>query len=101
MLGLLVDLCESYILTSNRESGFDRYDVMLEPRDLAKGDAFILEFKVHDADDEDDLKATVFAALDQIEAKGYTQKLIERGIPKERIKKYGFAFKGKEVLIGR
>ena len=101
VLGLLVDLRESYILASNRESGFGRYDVMLEPRDTSKGDAFIFEFKVHDADDEADLNATVAAALAQIENKGYAQQLIKRGIPLERIKKYGFAFRGKEVLIGR
>ena len=101
VLGLLVDLRENYILTSNRESGFGRYDVMLEPRDKARGDAFIIEFKVHDAIDESDLKATVDAALAQIEAKGYAQQLIERGISKERIKKYGVAFRAKEVLIGR
>ena len=101
VLGLLVDLRENYILTSNRQSGFGRYDVMLEPRDKTNGDAFILEFKVHDAADESDLKKTVDAALTQIENKAYAQQLIEHGISKDRIKKYGFAFKGKEVLIGR
>ena len=101
VLGLLVDLRENYILTSNRQSGFGRYDVMLEPRDKTNGDAFILEFKVHDAADESDLKETVDAALTQIENKAYAQQLIEHGISKDRIKKYGFAFKGKEVLIGR
>ncbi len=100
VLGLLVDLRDRYIVTSNRESGFGRYDVMLEPRDPAKDDAFIFEFKVHDADEETDLKATVSAALAQIDAKGYAQHLVERGIPMARIRKYGFAFRGKEVLIG-
>ncbi len=100
VLGLLVDLRDRYILTSNRESGFGRYDVMLEPRNPSQDDAYIFEFKVHDAEDEADLKETVAAALAQIEAKGYAQQLVERGISQDRIRKYGFAFKGKEVLIG-
>ena len=88
------------MVTSNRESGFGRYDVMLEPRNPEKQDAFILEFKVQDEEDEETLKDTVAAALKQIEEKQYAAQLIERGIPKERIKSYGFAFCGKEVLIG-
>ncbi len=100
VLGLLVDLRDRYILTSNRESGLGRYDVMLEPRDPAKDDAFIFEFKVHRPRLEKSLDDTVASALAQIEDKGYEQKLVERGIPRERIRKYGFAFRGKEVLIG-
>ena len=30
----------------------------------------------------------------------YAETLVAKGIPKERIRKYGFAFEGKEVLIG-
>ena len=100
VLGLRVDLQNRYIITSNRESGFGRYDVMLEPKNPAEDDAIILEFKVHDADDEDTLKETVQEALKQIEQKQYASNLIARGIPKERIRKYGFAFEGKKVLIG-
>ena len=47
VLGLIVELEDCYIVTSNRESGFGRYDVMLEPRDKCD-DAFIIEFKVQD-----------------------------------------------------
>ena len=100
VLGLMVDLQNRYVITSNRESGFGRYDVMLEPKNPAEDDAIILEFKVHDADDEDTLKETVQEALKQIEQKQYASNLIARGIPKERIRKYGFAFEGKKVLIG-
>lgn len=95
----MVDLADRYAITSNRESGFGRYDVMLEPLG-EKDDAIILEFKVHDPEDEDTLRDTVEAALAQIEEKKYAQTLVAKGIPEERIRKYGFAFEGKEVLIG-
>ena len=99
VLGLLVELQCEYILTSNRESGYGRYDVILEPRDKNKP-AYIFEFKVHKPKKECSLEETVENALKQIEEKQYEADLIVRGIPKENIYKYGFAFCGKEVLIG-
>ncbi len=99
VLGLLVDLAGRYEVTSNRESGFGRYDVLLNP--LGTGDdGIILEFKVHDPQEEASLEETVQAALDQIEEKGYAQTLLAQGVEENRIRKYGFAFRGKEVLIG-
>ena len=99
VLGLMVELAERYVLTSNRESGFGRYDVMLEPR-RAEDDGIIIEFKVQDAEEEKELADTVKAALKQIEEKKYDTILVEKGVPKEKIRSYGFAFRGKEVLIG-
>ena len=99
VLGLMVDLSDRYLLRSNRESGFGRYDVMLEPK-RAGEDAFILEFKVFQPRKEKGLEDTVASALAQIEEKGYAAELLERGIPAERIRRYGFAFCGKDVLIG-
>ena len=99
VLGLMVELADRYVITSNRESGFGRYDVILEPREKNL-DAFILEFKVFDPDEEDTLEDTVKEALNQIECKQYAASLREKGISPKRIRTYGFAFEGKKVLIG-
>ena len=99
VLGLLVDLADRYVLTSNRESGFGRYDVLLEPFNKEE-DGIIIEFKVHDPGDGGTLQDTVQSALKEIEEKGYGQELKKRGIPEGHIRKYGFAFEGKKVLIG-
>lgn len=99
VLGLMVDLHGRYVITSNRESGFGRYDVLLEPLSSAD-DGIILEFKVRDSEEEAVLADTVSSALAQIEEKQYAQALMAKGMPKERIRKYGFAFERKAVLIG-
>lgn len=114
VLGLMVELADKYVITSNRESGFGRYDVMLEPRkqkdadaikndaitnDAITNDAIIIEFKVQDTD-EKELSDTVQKALQQIDERNYQVALLAKGIPEGRIRKYGFAFCGKKVLIG-
>ena len=99
VLGLLVELADRYVLTSNRESGFGRYDVMLKPKNL-NDTAFILEFKVFNPRKEGTLEETVNAALVQICDKEYEAQLMAEGIPAQNIRKYGFGFEGKKVLIG-
>ncbi len=98
VLGLAVELADRYVITSNRESGFGRYDVMLEPKNETDN-AVIMEFKVKDSQEETTLEDTADAALHQIERKQYESALRNRGIPGARIRKYGFAFQGKDVLI--
>ena len=98
VLGLMVDLEKRYVLSSNRESGFGRYDVMLEPKN-EEDDAILIEFKVIDKEEEKDLRETAQSALKQIEDMQYEQSLLAKGIDKERIRKYGFAFEGKKVVI--
>ena len=100
VLGLIVDLQNRYVITSNRESGFGRYDVLLEPKNCSKDDAIILEFKVYDPDGEKTLEDTVKDALNQIEKKKYAAQMTNKRIPENHIRKYGFAFCGKKVLIG-
>lgn len=99
VLGLLAELRDRYVLKSNRESGYGRYDVMLIPRDFAE-QAYVLEFKVHDPEEEESLQETVQAALMQIQEKQYDAELSELHIKPEQIHHYGFAFEGKKVLIG-
>ncbi len=101
VLGLLAENTRDYVIKSNRESGYGRYDVVMEPKD-STGTAVMMEFKVFDTlDDENGLEDTAANALNQIEEKKYDTDLLARGIPAERILKYGLAFRGKECLIRR
>ena len=107
VLGLAVELADRYIITSNRESGFGRYDVIMEPKNGTNNaiinncdrNAIIIEFKVRDSCEEKSLEETADAALEQIEEQRYQADLESRGFPGDRIRKYGFAFEGKKVLI--
>lgn len=100
VLGMVVNLSDTYKVRSNRESGFGRYDVMLEPYDKTKK-AFIFEFKVLDPDeDEVTLEDTIASAHRQMNEKQYEAELITQGFTLQQIRKYGFAFQGKECLIG-
>lgn len=102
VLGLIADQTDIYEIRPNRESGFGRYDVMMSRKSgkKTKIQAIILEFKVKNNKKEQKLEETVQSALMQIKEKNYDAELLARGIPKEKIRHYGFAFEGKNVLIG-
>lgn len=104
VLGLMAGQRNNYIIKSNRESGFGRYDVMMIPKHSTneagkKLPAIVLEFKVKKSS-EKTLEEAVQAAHRQIEEKRYDEEILALGIEKERIRHYGFAFEGKKVLIG-
>ena len=96
VLGMLVGLKDSYYVNSNRESGFGRYDIMLEPQNK-KGNSFIIEFKVADDFENETIEEVIVNAKKQIEEKGYESNLRERGF--NNITKMVFAFKGKECKM--
>ena len=96
VLGMLVGLRDSYYVNSNRESGFGRYDIMLEPQNK-NGNSFIIEFKVADDFEDETIEEVIESAKKQIEEKGYESNLRERGF--KNITKMVFAFKGKECKM--
>lgn len=98
VLGLLVDLKDQYIIASNRESGYGRYDIMMIPKNK-NGLAFVVEFKVQNSKKESSLSVTADNALNQIEDRQYDKELEIRGVNSDKIVHYGFAFSGKQVLI--
>lgn len=100
VLGLIVELREQYEILSNGESGFGRFDIMLKPKDIL-GDGIVFEFKVCKEKGKNALKKTVIEACQQIDRLNYENELLKAGVAKGKIRKYGFAFRGKEVLIAR
>ncbi len=98
VLGMIADLREVYRITSNRESGNGRYDVLLEPRDPQADDGIIIEFKVLDPKREKSLEDTVQTAVRQILDKKYASGL-EMKCSRDRIRVYGIAFRGKNILV--
>ncbi len=97
VLGLIAELEGKYHIRSNRESGFGRYDVMMEPVDA--GTAYILEFKVFNPKKDKTLEESADAGLKQMEEKRYEEELIARGFHSEDIRRYAFAFEGKRVAV--
>ncbi|HEY4532582.1 MAG TPA: AAA family ATPase [Fusobacterium sp.] len=94
MIGLLSTLRNRYYIRSNRESGYGRYDLLLEPKQKEKT-AYLFEFKV--AKKEEDLEKKAEEAIAQMEEKHYDVELRERGIGKFLL--LGIAFYGKKVKV--
>ncbi|MBQ9536320.1 MAG: AAA family ATPase [Desulfovibrionaceae bacterium] len=98
VLGLIVDLKEDYIIKSNRESGYGRYDIMMIPR-RANYHGIIIEFKTLDQKSKNDLEKTCQSALEQIKTKDYISELLDHNIAANNIYIYGIVFQGKDILI--
>ena len=99
VLGIVASLSDRFAIESNRESGYGRYDIMLEPLDKTTDYGIVIEFKVFNPEKEKELDGTCARALKQIEEKQYVTELVKRGIPENRIGKFGIGYKGKEVLV--
>ena len=101
VLGLIAERSGIYMIRSNRESGFGRYDIMMIPQERERYPAIIIEFKVCSRMKKETLEEAVQSALEQITEKNYDAELLSQGISADRIRHYGFAFEGKKVLIGQ
>ena len=94
LLGMILSLQKEYDITSNRESGSGRYDIVLEPKDRNKT-AFVLEFKV--GDNEEELEKLSQVAIEQIEKKEYASSMKAKGI--NDILAVGIAFYKKKIRV--
>ena len=96
VLGMMVNLQSDYKITSNRESGYGRYDIILHPlkKELP---AYVFEFKKYVSSLEKTIDETVERAMDQIKTKEYASVLRQEKC--ENIHLVAIAFKGKEVKM--
>lgn len=92
MAALFLD--KTYIVESNRESGYGRFDLAIFPKDAAKT-GVVMEFK--SADTKEQLQQKAKEALSQIEEKSYITEFSKRGI--QKVWKYGIAFCGKNMCV--
>jgi hypothetical protein len=96
VLGLLLQLSDTYSVKSNRESGYGRYDIMLIPKKISDN-GIVIEFKKVSHYQKETLQTAAETALLQIKEKQYEAELRSMGIT--TIYKYAVAFDGKEVLV--
>ena len=95
-LGMLVGLKDTYYVKSNRESGYGRYDIMLEPKEKEEN-SFIIEFKIIENMEEKEVREKIKEAKKQIKNKKYEEELKERGY--KNITKMIFVCNGKEIVM--
>ena len=94
IMGMGLYLEGEYITKSNIESGLERYDFVIEPKNKAKR-AYIMEFK--STDNIEKLEEVSKEALEQIENKKYDVSLKQNGV--KDITYMGIAFCGKQIKI--
>jgi hypothetical protein len=94
--GLLLNLSPEYRVKTNRESGFGRYDVMVEPEDKRKR-AIIIELKSVQRTKHKDPEKAIKEAFMQIENRGYEKELLAEGY--ENIMKMVIVTDKKEVWV--
>lgn len=94
VLGLCAAMSDRYYVTSNRESGYGRYDIQLMPKEN-DFPGILIELKAMKHCDH--LKSLAAEALQQIKEQSYTAEMQAKGIT--NICKYGVAFSGKDVEI--
>lgn len=97
LLGILVNL-SGYEISSNRESGLGRYDILLRPKDLRKP-GYIMELKVFYPQMRKTVEEVLASALEQIEKKQYAATLQQAGV--NEIVKMAITFDGKQVRIAK
>lgn len=93
VLGMLVSLEDKYFITSNRESGLGRYDILMKPKEK-RMPSFIIEFKVVN---DGNFEVAKELGKKQIIDRKYETLLKQEGY--ENIQKLVFAFQGKNVEI--
>ena len=94
LLGMTALFVPDYVVESNRESGYGRFDLAIFPKDTAKA-GVIMEFKA--ANTEEQLADKATEALRQIEDKKYETEFSKRNIA--TVWKYGIAFYGKKIYV--
>lgn len=85
-----------YVVKSNRESGFGRFDLAIFPK-RPDQTGVIMEIKI--AQSESDLQKEANAALRQIDDMDYLAEFRAQGV--ENVWKYGIAFSGKKLYLLR
>ena len=86
----------AYEVSSNRESGLGRYDILLRPRDLSR-QGVIMELKLYDPMYDESVESVLDSALRQIEDKQYAATLRAAGVTD--ILKMAITFDGKRVWV--
>lgn len=94
LIGIFVALMNDYVRLSERESGYGRADLILEPK-KKENPGYIFEFKV--ANSEEELESYAKEGFEQIKEKKYDTELINHGVTE--IIYIGLAFYKKKLKM--